>query len=60
MHTSGQCRNKVDNVRDIVRDHRRDVQRKLDDICDLAQDILNIVDIYYGTGPPGPTLPTPP
>ena len=36
-------------MRDIVRDHRRDVQRKLEDICDLVQLIFNIVD-----GPPTP------
>ena len=55
MHTSGQCRNKVDNVRDITRDYRNDVQRKLEDICDLAEDIYNILYDYILTADSPPS-----
>jgi len=55
MHTAGQCRNKVDNVRDITRDYRNDVQRKLEDICDLVEDIYDILYDYILTANSSPS-----
>ena len=47
MHTSGQCSNRVDNLRRLIRDLDRDTQSKLEDICDALQEIYDTLYYYY-------------